>query len=175
MTDPTRDEVAGILERWGHSREHILSILQDVQHACPEHYVGREAAAQVAADLGMTTTGIYEIVTFYHMLHPEPHGRHHVEICESTPCFFQGGRALQDVAAERLGVAVDEVSPDGAVCLETVPCFGRCASAPNVKIDGRVHHRVSPAALRGLVDRLVADGAAERGRADEQERVGRHV
>ncbi|WP_316670341.1 NAD(P)H-dependent oxidoreductase subunit E [uncultured Propionibacterium sp.] len=169
MTDPTRDEVAGILARWDHSREHILSILQDIQHVSSEHHVSQEVAAQVAADMGMTPTAVYEIVTFYHMLHAVPHGRHRVEICESTPCFFQGGDVLQRTAAEQLGVAVDEATPDGAVRVETVPCFGRCATAPNVKIDDRAHQRVSPAALRGLIDRLVADDRAE------QDRVSRHV
>lgn len=169
MTDPTRDEVDEILARWDHSREHILSILQDIQHVSPEHYVSRPAAAQVAEDLGMTVTAMYEIVTFYHMLHATPHGRHSVEICESTPCYFQGGDALQSTAAGRLGIAMDEVTEDGALCVETVPCFGRCATAPNVRIDGTVHHRVSPAVLRDLIDRLVAGDRAGQGQA------GRHV
>ena len=167
MTDPTRDEVDEILARWDHSREHVLSILQDIQHASTEHYVSREAAAQVAADLGMTTTAMYEIVTFYHMLHASPHGRHRVEICESTPCYFQGGDALQGAAAERLGIAMDEVTEDGALRVETVPCFGRCASAPNIRVDGAVHHRVSPAALRSLIDRLVSDDLAEQGQVSQ--------
>lgn len=177
MPDPTRAEVDEILARWDHSREHILSILQEAQRLSPEHHISQETATQVAAGLGMTPTAVYEIVTFYHMLHAEPHGRHHVEICESTPCYFQGGRALETAAAERLGIAPDTVTADGAVCLETIPCFGRCATAPNVKIDGTVHHRVSPAVLRGLIDRLVSGEDAQQAGA-EQERAGqvsRHV
>ena len=47
-------------------------------------------------------------------------------------------------AERRLKIGFHETTSDGRVSLEPIYCFGNCACAPAVMIDGELHGRVSP-------------------------------
>src|SRR5688500_16142394 len=44
----------------------------------------------VAAQLGMPFIRAYEVATFYTMFNLAPVGRHHVQVCGTTPCMLRG-------------------------------------------------------------------------------------
>ena len=44
----------------------------------------------VAAQLGMPYIRAYEVATFYTMFNLAPVGRHHVQVCGTTPCMLRG-------------------------------------------------------------------------------------
>jgi NADH-quinone oxidoreductase subunit E len=46
-------------------------------------------------------------------------------------------------------------TPDNKFTIRTVACFGQCALAPVVSIDGVIHSNVSPPQLRRLVDKTL--------------------
>lgn len=52
-----------------------------------------------------------------------------------------------------LGVAAGRTTADGEFTLETAACFGACALAPVVVIDGTVNGRVNEASLKASIDR----------------------
>lgn len=154
MAEVTPSDVEAVLNYWGSSREHVLSILQDLQRRSPRHFISQDVANQVAQRLDTPPAHVYELITFYEMLHSHPHGRHIVEICESTPCYFHGGRELQKAAMDRLGIEMNSQTPDGEIALDTVPCFGRCAGSPAIKVDDRVFQHITPAELHSLIAQL---------------------
>ena len=68
----------------------------------------------------------------------EPSGRHRVTICTGTSCARWGGAGLARAARRLLGIPLFRTSADRAVHLEPYKCFGSCATAPNVRIDGKL-------------------------------------
>ena len=66
-------------------------------------------------------------------------------------------RALMAQAQASLGCAEHETSADGRFTLESVYCLGLCASSPAVQIGDRLHARMDPSKLQGLL--AVAGGA----------------
>jgi formate dehydrogenase subunit gamma len=90
-------------------------------------------------------------VTFYHDFRATPHGRHVLKMCRAEACQSCGGEGMAARAAEALGVAFGETTPDQRVSLEPVYCLGLCAAAPAAMLDGRVVGRLDEQTLDALL------------------------
>ncbi len=127
-------------------------------HALQENfgYIDDALVPQVADALNLSRADVHGVVTFYHDFRRRPAGRHVVKLCRAESCQARGGRAIEQAAVERLGVAMGATSADGRVTLEPVYCLGLCATGPNAMVDGVPVSRIDGARL----DRLVAQLAA---------------
>ena len=65
-----------------------------------------------------------------------------------------GAEALLAQAERVLGCARHHTRADGAVTLEPVYCLGLCASSPAMRIDDRLHARLTPERLEPLLAAL---------------------
>lgn len=147
--------VFDILKKWDHNPEHILSILLDVQESNPQHYLDEQSIEAVAQGLRLTKTRVYEIASFFEMLHINPHGRHELEMCHNTPCWFNGGKELAQICEKKLGTKFGTISNDGSFSLSFVSCYGHCADGPGIKLDGKRYGRLTPESLEKILDALV--------------------
>lgn len=145
-------EVVDILSRYGGRREEIVPILQEVQEAVG--YVPQEAMKQVADFLGIPASAVYGIVTFYSQFYLTPQGRHRIKVCQGTACHVRGGKRVLEALQDYLGIKPGETTDDHRFALERVACFGSCALAPVMVVDGRVHGRVTPRKATKLLEGL---------------------
>ena len=88
----------------------------------------------VAAQLDMPFMRAYEVVTFYTMYNLAPVGRHHVQVCGTTPCLLRGSDDVM-AACKNKGMTKGKTTPDGLFTLTEVECMGNCANAPMVQIN----------------------------------------
>ncbi len=111
-----------------------------------------DADVPVLAGLfNLSRAEVHGVVTYYHHFRRQPPGRHVVQLCRAEACQACGGDALAEAAVLRLGCAEGQTRADGAVTLEAVYCLGLCAAAPAIALDGRLHARVTPERLAGLL------------------------
>ncbi|WP_428392164.1 complex I 24 kDa subunit family protein [Lichenicoccus sp.] len=99
-------------------------------------WVPRVGMDAVAARLSMPPIRVYEVATFYLMFNTKPVGRHHLQICTTTPCWLRGSDAV--VAACRAATGIrgwEETSADGLFTMTEVECLGACANAPMMQIN----------------------------------------
>ena len=82
-----------------------------------------------------------------------------VKICRALQCRLNHSEDVIAAAEQELGLRRGETSADGRVRLEIVHCFGHCTMGPNVAIDDRLTHHVTPDVVRGLL-RAVKDAPA---------------
>jgi len=122
-----------------------------------------EAVPQIAAALNLSRAEVHGVVTFYHHFRREPAGRTVVQVCRAEACQSCGADALLAHVEARLGCAAHATSADGAYTLEPVYCLGLCASSPAIRVDDRLHVRVTPEKF----DRIVATIAAPSNRDAE--------
>ena len=61
-----------------------------------DYWLPRAAIEKVADMLGMPHMRALEVATFYTMFDLEPVGKHHVQLCGTTPCMLRGGRGDQE-------------------------------------------------------------------------------
>ena len=88
----------------------------------------------VAAYLDMPYMRAYEVTTFYTMFNLAPVGRHHVQVCGTTPCMLRGSDDVLE-ACYKKGLKKGATTPDGLFTLTEVECLGVCANAPMVQIN----------------------------------------
>jgi NADH-quinone oxidoreductase subunit E len=86
----------------------------------------------VARYLGMPPVAVYEVATFYTMYDRAPVGKHKLCVCTNLPCALRGSVEALEHLKQRLGVDVNETTPDGKFTLREGECFGACGDAPVV-------------------------------------------
>jgi NADH-quinone oxidoreductase subunit E len=129
-----------------------------------EGWVSEPAIRAMAELLGMAQIRVLEVATFYTMFHLAPVGKHHLQVCGTTPCMLRGSEDLKDVCKRRIG-AKHAVSKDGMFSWEEVECVGACVNAPVVAIDDYYHEDLTPQALEALMDKLARGEKIELGSA----------
>lgn len=118
-----------------------------------EGWVSEPAIRAIAELLSMPAIRVLEVATFYTMFHLSPVGKHHFQLCGTTPCMLRGAEDLKEVCRRRIGAA-HKPSADGMFSWEEVECLGACVNAPVVAIDDYYHEDLTPAALEAAMDKL---------------------
>jgi NADH-quinone oxidoreductase subunit E len=113
-----------------------------------------ELVEEVARRTGVTPLQVDEVVGYYSMLHRQPQGKYHVQICTNISCLLRGGMELWEHASKKVGVGHKETTADGQISLEEVECIGACSWAPAVQVNYDFHHFVTPEKLDQLIDSL---------------------
>jgi len=114
----------------------------------------KELVAEVARRVGVQPLQVEEVASYYSMLHKQPLGKYHVQICTNISCQLTGGAELWEHACKKLGIGHKEVTADGQISLEEVECIGACSWAPAIQVNYDFHHGVTPEKLDRLLDSL---------------------
>ena len=118
--------------------------------------VTRELIEEIAKRCKVTPLQVDEVVGYYSMLHREPQGKHHVQICTNISCMLVGGAELYEHAVKKLGLGHKQTAADGNISLEEVECIGACSWAPAVQINYDFHHNVTIGQFDQLIEGLKA-------------------
>ncbi len=116
--------------------------------------VSGELIDEVARRVGVTPLQVNEVLSYYSMLHRQPLGKYHVQICTNISCLLHDGDKLWERACRKLGIGHKQVTADGCISLEEVECIGACSWAPAVQVNYDFHHFVKPEELDRLLDSL---------------------
>ena len=145
-------DAAQIIARYPRPRSALLPLLHLVQSE--EGYVSNDGIDYCADRLGLAESEVASVVSFYTMFKRHPVGEYHVGVCTNTLCAIMGGDQILADLHEHLGVADDEVTPDGKVSLEHVECNAACDYAPVVMVNWEFFDNMTPDSARDLVDGL---------------------
>ncbi|ADK86191.1 NADH dehydrogenase (ubiquinone) 24 kDa subunit [Desulfarculus baarsii DSM 2075] len=126
-----------IFQRSGGDKENLIMILQAISKRY--NYLPLPALRYLSAKLGVSMSGIYEIVTFYSMFCLEPRGRNIISVCLGTACHVRGAERIKQSVEDYLGIKAGETTADFKFTLETVRCIGCCSLGPVVVIDEKYH------------------------------------
>ena len=103
------------------------------------------------------------MVTFYALFNLEPQGENTICICRGTACHTRGSRDLLQRLSLELGFrkqseeGADKIclnTPDGAITIRTVACFGQCALAPVVEVNHEVYGHMNEQTLQRELEHL---------------------
>lgn len=164
FTPETMAQVQWWLKKYPDDRKAsgVIPILWLIQKQ--EGWVSEPAIRTVAAMLDMPVIRVLEVATFYTMFHLAPVGKHHLQVCGTTPCALRGAEDLKKLCKSRIGDKF-QVTPDGLFSWEEVECLGACVNAPVVAIHDYYHEDLEPADLDALIDALKRGEAVTPGSA----------
>ena len=115
-------------------------------------WVSDEALSDIGQLLGMTTTDLDGVATFYNLIRRKPVGKHVAMICDSVSCWIMGCDQLRQHVCDKLGVPMGQTSADGRFTVLPIVCLGACDRAPAMLVDGELHTDLNPQ----RVDELLA-------------------
>ncbi|MET0246905.1 MAG: NAD(P)H-dependent oxidoreductase subunit E [Sphingomonas sp.] len=124
----------------------------------------------VARELGMPYIRVLEVASFYTMFNLHPVGRHHVQVCGTTPCWLRGSDDVFEACKAR-GLKKGHTTEDGLFTLTEVECMGNCSSAPMVQINDDNYEDLTYERTLAILDALAK---GETPKAGTQE-PGRHT
>jgi len=114
--------------------------------------ITQEVIEEIARRLKVFPLQVEEVLSYYSMLHRQPLGKAHVQICTNISCLLNGGAELWEHACAKLGIGHKEVTADGRISLEEVECIGACSWAPALQVNYDFHHKVTPENLDRILD-----------------------
>ena len=133
-------------------REDLIPILQAIQEDMG--YLSEEAIVQVGGFLGLSTTKIFGLATFYDRFRFIPSGKIQIRICNGTSCFLNGSQAVINKIKEETGVIPGQTTRDGNFSYEIVSCMGGCHNGPLMNVNGEYHLHVKAEQLPELIKKL---------------------
>lgn len=147
-----QNQLGLIFSRYHGRRHELIPILQDVQEALG--YVPRAAMTKIASFLNLPESSVYGVVTFYTQFYLTRRGKHKIHVCQGTACHVRGGKWIMHAVRKRLGISPGETTKDYKFSLERVACFGSCALAPVMVVNGKVHGRMTPQKAEKIIESL---------------------
>lgn len=136
MVDFNREQILTVLDRHRSSgRTALLPVLHEVQDIYG--YLPPEAAAEVAATLGVPLVDVFGVIDFYALFYKEPISKTIIHVCNDPICAMKGAESVH----KRTTRKIDLVNLDGDRLTETVtiersPCLGLCEHAPTMLVKG---------------------------------------
>jgi len=133
-------------------REDLIPLLQELQSSTG--YLSEEAIVKVGSHLGLSTTKIFGLATFYDQFRFIPSGKIKIKICHGTSCFMNGSQAIIDKFKEELKISTGQTTRNGNFSLDIVSCMGGCYHGPVLVVNGEYQIHARPEQIPGLIKKL---------------------
>lgn len=118
----------------------LIALLKEVQQECGG--ISRQDLADITGTYGIKEGLLLALIKRIPRLRLRE--GHTLELCGGPNC----GKA-----AELAAFAEEIVRQRGDIALKFVPCMRMCGKGPNLRWDGRLHHRADPALLKSLTEK----------------------
>lgn len=157
------EKATAILAKYPQDRRRsaVMPLLYLAQ-AQNDGWVSREAIETIAGMLSLPKIQVLEVATFYTMYNLKPIGRHHVQLCGTTPCWLRGSDAVMQ-ACKDFGLEKGKSTADGLFHLTEVECLGACCNAPMVQINDDFYEDLDHERMTAILKTLKEGGAPKVG------------
>ncbi|MFA6384840.1 MAG: NAD(P)H-dependent oxidoreductase subunit E [Candidatus Omnitrophota bacterium] len=165
--NPSDAQLDGVIAKYQNCPGALLGMLEEIQQRHTHKYLPTATLEYVSAKTGIPLSKIYSIVTFYAFFNLKPQGDHSIVICRGTACHTRRSKNLLEYVKKMLDLREDEAregekifltTADNKFTLKTVACFGQCALAPVVEIDGTIYSHMTENKLKEIVARVARGG-----------------
>jgi NADH-quinone oxidoreductase subunit E len=133
-------------------KEDLIPILQEIQDS--KGFLSEEAVVKVGRLLGLSTTKIYGLATFYDQFRFVPFGRIHIRICNGTTCFLNGSQSVINKIRDEIGIEPGQTTRDGFFSYEITSCMGGCNNGPVICINGEYRTNIRLEQVPDLIRKI---------------------
>ena len=145
-------EIDAHLAKYPVMRSAILPLMFIVQRE--RGYLDPAGVLYLANRLKLRVTDIWEVATFYSMIHTAPVGKYHIQVCRTLSCKIMGAAKVTEHCSQKLGIKPGETTADGRFTLSEVECLGSCGTAPMLQINFDYHENLTPEKIDEVLDAL---------------------
>jgi NADH:ubiquinone oxidoreductase subunit E len=107
----------------------------------------------VAEGLGLSSSQVSGVVSFYSFFSTAPKGRNSIKVCMGTACYVRGGQETLSRVENELKTKVGGTTADLRYSLDVVRCVGACGLSPAVIVNDDVYGRVNSAKIKQILNK----------------------
>jgi len=137
----------------GRQKSALLPLL-DLAQRQSGGWLPHPAIEYVAELLEVPFMRAYEVATFYTMFNLKPVGKHHIQVCGTTPCWLRGAGDIMKTCEDKIGIKCGDVSSDEQFSIVEVECLGACVNAPMIQINDNYFEDLTPEIMENLIDKM---------------------
>ncbi len=146
-------EISLLITRYQSKRSIIIHLLHMAQSQ--DGWVSNDAVEEISKILEISPGQVHEVASFYTMINRRPIGKHHVQICRTTPCWLRGSDKLSKACKNKFMLKnLGETTKDKKFTFTEVECLGACRNAPIVQINQDYYEDLDENKLMQLLDSL---------------------
>ena len=149
LSEAVREKIRSFFPRYETKRAALLPALHIVQNTLG--HVPYAAMVEIAELLEIHPSDVLDTISFYTHFWTHPKGRKVITVCRSISCEVLGGAAVLEELKKQLGIDEHETTPDGEYSLMTEECLAGCDHGPCMLINERLHRRVKPEDVAGIL------------------------
>lgn len=154
-TEEQMTELLACIEKERGERGALMPVLHEAQRIYG--YLPAEVQTVIAEQLNVPLAEVYGVATFYSQFSLNPKGKHKVSVCLGTACYVKGSDKILEAIERELRIKCGECTPDKKFSIESCRCVGACGLAPVMIVDGEVYGKLSPADVKGILDKYMQD------------------
>ena len=132
-----------------HDKSRLMAVMQEAQEIYG--YLPIEVQKMIAEGMDVPLEKVYGVSTFYAQFSLTPKGKYNISVCMGTACYVKGSQTLLDALTEKLGIGIDECTPDGKFSLTACRCIGACGLGPVLMVNDDVYGRLTADDIDGIL------------------------
>lgn len=140
-TPEQEQQLKAVIEENKHDESKLISVMQQAQDIYG--YLPIEVQEMIAEGMNVSLEKVYGVSTFYAQFSLSPKGKYNISVCLGTACYVKGAQTLVDKLQEKLGIGIDECTPDGKFSLTACRCIGACGLGPVLTVNDEVYGRLT--------------------------------
>ncbi len=158
ISEQTRTRIAGARDSFPRRRQAILPSLYAIQEEVG--HLSEEGVDVIAEILDLHPNDVFQVASYYSLVHTEEWGKFLIEVCVNLPCALRGADALADYVGERLGLEHGEdghaaTTADGVFTYRpTIECLAACSGAPMLQVNQRYFENLTKEKVDQILDGL---------------------
>lgn len=114
------------------------------------------AMDKVAQIVGVDSSRVYEVASFYTMFNRTKVGKYFIQLCGTTPCMVCGSEDIKKTIEDHLGIKSGQTTKDGMFTLLEVECLGACANAPMIQLNDDYYECLTNETMIELLEKCKA-------------------
>jgi NADH:ubiquinone oxidoreductase subunit E len=148
-TPEQKEKLIAIIDANKHDKSRLMAVMQEAQEVYG--YLPIEVQNTIAEGMDVPLEKVYGVATFYAQFSLAPKGNYHISVCMGTACYVKGSQKLVDALTEKLGIGIDECTPDGKYSLSACRCIGACGLGPVLTVNDEVYGRLTADDIDGIL------------------------
>src|SRR5262249_47340314 len=112
----------------------------------------------VAQLVGLSTSEVESILSFYTLLRRRPVGKYHILVCTNLACMLTGSDEIEECIKRKLEVDFGQLTPDGMFSAIEFECLGSCTTAPAIQVNGEFYENLDVKKTEAIIDELRRKG-----------------
>lgn len=147
-----KEKILDIISNYNKDKTRLMDILHDIQEIAG--YIDEEAIEILHKELGISTSEVLEVVSFYHFYSDKKRGRVNIYLNNSITAELHGRRAVLEAFEKECNVSEGNVSDDGMFGLYPTSCIGMNDQEPAAIINDKIFTRLTPYRVKEIIKDL---------------------